>query len=290
MQIGFGWRVKLFIAMLFRLIRSIGIFLLLTGIALKLQAQFDFPSMGGRSSALGGCSVALCDAESSLDNWASMGGLEHTVLSLSVRQQFVSEGMGYARFAAAVPVGFGAWGASLVHYGNSDYNEQQITLAYAIPAGRKVLLAAGLHYLHSATVDPYYNPVNLFTFSLSLQYAPSKRLTVGFKAYNPFAAELHTDVYMRTPARFNLGVAYRLIDELLAVVEAEKDLYNEATLRMGVEYHFFEHYAFRVGLNTHPTIYTFGFGMRQRHWGADVSAQLHQVLGMTPHLSAYYCF
>ena len=255
-----------------------------------LFAQFDFPSLGGRSAAVGGCSVALDDAESAFDNLAAMGGLEHAVLSLSARQQFVAEGMGYARFAAAVPVGFGAWGASLVHYGNSDYNEQQLSLNYAIPAGRKVKVAAGFHYLHSGTSDAYYEPIHLVTFSVAVQYTPSERLTVGFKAFNPFAAELHTDVYMRTPARFNLGVAYRLLDELLAVVEAEKNLYCDATLRMGLEYHFLEHYDFRIGLNTRPTIYTIGFGMEQRHWGIGLSAQMHQVLGMTPQLSAYYCF
>ncbi len=278
-------------AMSCRLFRSLGVVLLLLGgFPVTLQAQFDFPSMGGRSAALGGCSVALDDAESSFDNWAAMGGLEHTVLSLSGRQQFVSEGLGYARLAAALPVGFGAWGASLLHYGNSDYNEQQVSLAYAAPAGRKVRVAAVLHYLHSATSDPYYDPVHLLTFSVAIQYAPSERLTVGFKAYNPLATEMHTDVYSRTPALLNLGVAYRLLDELLAVVEAEKNLYSEATLRMGLEYLFLENYAFRVGLNTHPTIYTFGLGIRQRHWGVDLSAQMHQVLGMTPQLSAYYSF
>lgn len=259
-------------------------------VPIATHAQFDFPAMGGTSAAMGGATTALTDPESAFDNIALLGSLESARLSLSVRQQFAAEGLGYARLGGALPVGFGSVALTILHYGSSDYNELQVSGAYGIPLGHAVRIGTGIHYLRSSTSDPYYDPQQLMTFSIALQYAPSDRVTIGFTTYNPLAAKMHTDIYMRVPARFNLGASYRPIDDLTTLVEVEKNLYNDPTLRLGIEYCLQEHYTFRVGLVTHPTIYTFGFGYRQRHIGADLSAQLHAVLGLTPQVSIHYTF
>lgn len=254
------------------------------------QAQFDFPAMGGAAAAMGGATAAQTDFESASDNIALLGALQSAHLTLSIRQQFATEGMGYARFGGAIPVGFGSVGLTALHYGNSDYNELQISGAYGIPLGNNVRMGAGFHYLRSSTSDPYYDPQQLMTFSVALQYSPSERIAIGFSTYNPLAARMRTDIYTRVPARFNLGASYRPVENLTTLVEVEKNLYYDPTLRFGIEYCLQQHYAFRVGLVTHPTIYTFGFGFRQRHIGADLSAQLHAVLGLTPQLNLHYTF
>lgn len=255
-----------------------------------LFAQFDFPPMGGRSAAMGGASVALREDESAQGNIAAMAWMRQVMVATAFRQTFVSEGFGTASLAASSPVGFGTAGLSFIHYGNSDYHEQQLSLLYALPVSRTVAMGVAFHYLHSGTSDAYYDPVNLLTFSAALQYSPTDELTVGFKTFNPFSVKLRDDLTYRTPALFTLGVAYRLIDELLAVAEAEKDLYNDATLRFGLEYSFLNNYAVRVGFNTNPVIYSFGVGMDFNRLGISLSAQVHNVLGITPHLSAHYRF
>lgn len=257
---------------------------------LPMAAQFDFPVLAGRAAAMGGAAVALPDHVSALDNIAGMARLQSTSVALAYQQQFLMQGMGYASAAAAVPVGFGAFAFSAVHYGNSDYNEQMLSLAYALPLGKQLSLGAAFHYLHASTSDPYYDPQHLLTFSVALQYAPSDKLTVGFKAYNPSAVALQTASQLYVPARFNLGASYWLADELLAVVEVEKSLYDDASLRCGLEYVFFDFYAVRMGFSTAPVCYTFGLGMQRQHLGVDLVAQYHSVLGMSPLLALSYRF
>lgn len=255
-----------------------------------LFAQFDFPAMGGRSAALGGVSVMLDDAMSTMSGNAMLASAEKASVGLGVRQEFLAQGMGYAMLGGVVPTGFGAASASVVHFGSSEYNEQNISLAYAIPIGKAVALSAVLHYLHSGTADPYYDPINRVTFSLSLGFCPSDELMIGFKAFNPVAVKADAPEEQRVPTLFCLGLSYRLVDGLLSVAEVEKRLDQQATLRFGLEYVFKESYFLRVGVNTFPVAYSFGFGMEFGGFGADLAAQIHNVLGLTPQLSLNYSF
>lgn len=258
--------------------------------AAPLFAQFDFPAMGGRSAAMGGAAVALGDEESAMHNIAALAQVDNFAVAASFRQGFMEEGMGCASFGGVVPVGFGAGALTFLHFGNVDYNEQSVNLLYGIPIGQRIAMGVGLHYLHSGTSDPYYEPLNRMTFSLALRYAPTKAFSVSFRAFNPSAVVSDADASPRLPALLNLGLSYRLTEQLLAVAEVEKDLQHLATLRFGVEYLFHEVYAFRVGVNTQPALYTFGFGLRKEHFGADIAAEFHSVLGLTPQLSLNYRF
>lgn len=258
--------------------------------ATPLFAQFNFPAMGGRSAAMGGAAVALGDEESAMHNIAALAQVDNFAVAASFRQGFMEEGIGCASFGGVVPVGFGAGALTFLHFGNVDYNEQSVNLLYGIPIGQRIAMGVGFHYLHSGTSDPYYEPLNRMTFSLALRYAPTKAFSVGFRAFNPSAVVSDADASPRLPALLNLGLSYRLTERLLAVAEVEKDLQHLATFRFGVEYLFHEVYAFRVGVNTQPAVYTFGFGLRKEHFGADIAAEFHSVLGLTPQLSLNYRF
>lgn len=258
--------------------------------ATPLFAQFDFPSMCGRGAGMGGVSVALDDGESAMSNIAALATLDNSVIATGFRQGFLERGMGYAFLGGAMPVGFGSAAVTVVHFGNADYNEQCVSLVYGIPLGERISMGAGFHYLYSGTSDPYYDALNRVTFSVALRYAPTDGFAVGFKAFNPIAVFSDSEQSICIPALFCLGFMYRLMDELLAVAEVEKSLYQLATLRLGLEYSFLENYAFQIGVNTQPVIYSFGFGLRWEHFGADISAEFHNVLGLTPQLSVKYRF
>lgn len=258
--------------------------------ATPLFAQFDFPTLGGRGAAMGGVGVALDDEVSAMYGVAALASKEQASVALAARQSYLAEGMGYALLGGIVPVGFGSTALSVTHYGNADYNEQQASLSYAVPLGQNVSLGAAFHYLHSGTSDPYYDPLNKITFSLALRYEAGKNLAVAFKAFNPTAVVANEANSQHIPSLFTLGVAYRLIDELLAVGEVEKNLYQSATLRFGLEYELEEIYYFRLGMSTFPAIYTLGFGLDKKHFCADIAVQIHNVLGVTPNLSIVYIF
>jgi len=190
----------------------------------------------------------------------------------------------------ALPTSMGTWAASYIHYGNSNYYEQQASLDYALRVAKTIYLGVAFHYMNAATSDPYYAPQHLLSFTASIQYTPSDRLCIGTRIYNPAAATLNNETALHTPAIFNLGVSYRLVSELLATAEIEKNFYHPSSLRMGLEYTFLDICRARIGMATNPIIYTFGFGLAHEHIVVDLSTQVHNALGWIPMISMNYLF
>lgn len=256
--------------------------------ATPLFSQYHFPSIDSRAAALGGASLALTGNAAPVENIAGLASLKKTVFSASIRQITISKGFGMVQASAATPLAFGSCGIEGFYYGNSQYNEARISFAYAMPIDKNIHFGTALHWLHSGTSDHYYIPQNELTFSAALQYSPSKEITVGFKAFNPIAVQLSGSEREHTPAIFSLGVACKLLDNLMAICEAEKELRYDATLRFGVEYTFLDNYALRLGFNTNPAIYTFGIGINLQSFGFNMASQIHNILGMMPHFSVHY--
>lgn len=258
--------------------------------ATPLFAQFDFPSMTGSGAAMGGMSVSINDPRAAYATIADLAQMQTTTISLSVRQNLMADGLGLAAASAAMPLKFGGIALSALHFGDADYNEQNISAAYALPLGERLSLGGAFHYLHSATSDPYYTPLHRLTFSVAMRYMASDKFSVAFKVYNPIAV-LSDDVEgVHTPSIFTLGLSYCISDELLAAAEVEKNLFYDATVRFGLQYCFLERYYARVGLATQPALYTFGFGAQWGHLGADFAFQFSNPLGLTPLVSLSYSF
>lgn len=258
--------------------------------AVPLFAQFEFPSMGARSAAMGGVRVALTDAVSAMWNLSALSVVDAPTVSLAARGSVKNTGLGYASLAAAAPLGVGTASATAVHFGDADYNEQQLSAGYALLLSDAISLGVAFHYLHSGTSDPYYDPLHRVTFSLAMQYRISELLTVGFQTFNPLAVIAENDDAVRLPATVAVGVAYRLTDELLGVAELYKNIYYRPSLRFGLEYLFLDVYLARVGVATAPVVYTFGLGMERERFGVALAAQVHSLLGMSPQLEAHYNF
>ena len=258
--------------------------------AAPLFAQFDFPAMGGRGAAMGGVSVVLDDPESAMRNVAGLAQSENRAIALAFRQNYAMSGLSYGSAGVVFPVSFGTFSSSYIHYGDADYNEQMLTLSYAMPLGKSLLAGVSFHYLYSATSDAYYIPQRLYTFTVAIQYMPSEDIFVGFRAFNPIATMLNSKEDDYSPSCFNLGIGYNITSDFMAVAEVEKLLFNKPSLRFGVEYSFWDFCRARVGVNTEPTIFTFGFGIERSRFAVDIAAQIHGTLGLTPQLSTHYFF
>lgn len=267
-------------------IRFIALVVLLR--ATPLFAQFDFPPMSASSAAMGGMSIALEDPSAAFATISDLASLKSAVFSLSVRQNLMVEGLGYASAAAAAPIGFGGAALSAIYFGDADYNEKNFSLAYALPLSNNIKLGAAFHYLHSATADPYYYPLQRLTFSLAIRYSPSDKLSLAFRTFNPIAVSSDDNEGVHTPSVFTLGASYQISDELLAAAEVEKNLFYDASLRFGLQYCFHDNYFARIGIATKPILYSFGFGAKWEHLGADLAFQFSNPLGLTPLITLSY--
>ena len=239
---------------------------------------------------MGGTSVAITSPYAAVHNLAGLGNLDGGFAAIALRQSLVSSDMNLYGLAVATPLPFGGVGLQAQYFGDADYNEKQLTAAYGMPVNDELSLAVGFHLLHSSTSDPYYDPLLRLTFSLAVQYSPLDDLVIGFRTFNPVAMVAETNQAVRIAALFNLGVSYRIVNDLMATVEVEKNVYYDASLRFGMEYLFADYFAARVGAGTAPTFYSFGVAVRLQHLAVDLAAQVHSLLGISPLIALSYNF
>ena len=240
-------------------LRQAILILLLSVLVPTSSAQFVNIPHNARSSAMGGCFVAKTDVGS---------------VSLGYRQGFALAGMADKRLSVIWPTGkIGVVGAMYLHHGNIDYHEQQAAVGYAMHPWPWALVGVGGKWLGIGTSDPHYEPqqwlaVTAF-FRASIRHT-QVAVVVGSRPWD-----------VTRPYSLHLQAQYLTDGNLLTVMEFEQE--DCARVHMGMEYTYEKMVMFRAGIATAPLVATFGLGFRHKMFSVDLGAEVHQVLGITPH-------
>lgn len=264
------------------------VIMLLFASPVAAQAQFELPAMGARGAAMGGTSVALGDAASSLCNVAALAHRSGYGVAMAYRNDFLMATTAHkwlAAYGSLTPTGTIA--ASYHHYGGSLYSEQRLSAGYAQALGQQLSIGATIDYLYSGVSDGHYDALHALTFTAGMQLSVGRSWTLGARIFNPAAVRAGAD---RLPVVMNIGAAWQTTSALLTTIEVEKSIYSPATLRAGAEYAFLEHFAARLGLVTYPVTYCFGVGANYGHYDLDFVAAVHQHLGLMPQIGLSAAF
>ena len=257
---------------------------LLCSLAFSAQAQFVFPALGARSAAMGGASMGLDDLGSAADNIAGTAFQSHNGIGLSYQQHYLMKELPYLNLAGILRTGDN--GAALLRYGyhgSSQYNEQQVAGGYALKVTQRLALGVTVNYLHAGCNDPRYESKNHLSCAIGMQYRPNNRCIFGVKVFNPIFLKSGNELVIdRLPVVFNMGVGYKLTSNFTGTLEVEKNIYQKPTVRMGAEYCFWEMLYCRAGFATQPNCFGFGVGFHNKRIHADISAQMHPTLGLSP--------
>ena len=235
---------------------------------LTATAQFNSIAQSARSGALGGAVCLDMDANS---------------LAVGYRQDFLLPSMAVKSMALQWNTGnTGTALAMYEHNGNTDYNEQQVGLGYVMKVTSWLNVGVAGRYLYSGTSDGHYASQQWLAASALLMAQVTKSTSLVLLAgHRPW-----DDI---RPMRFHLQAAYKPLPALLTLMELESE--ECLRWRFGMEYCYEGHYFVRAGMATHPTVLTFGLGMRQgRHYALDLAIEAHNTLGITPQITLTLCF
>lgn len=285
----------------YRLIIMISLFFFL-GIApgsVFAGSDIQLPA-GGRSSGLGNASVALSDFWSIQNNQAGLGSLQSIAASFYYQNRFLVSELGSGAFGLVLPTQSGVFGLSYRNFGYSQYQETKIGLAYGRQFGERFSAGLQIDYLGNKLYSEY-GQAGLLTFEIGLQHKISEKVIIGVHAFNPISANLSDEPEERTPSIIRLGAAWSVSDELLLVLETEKNVNYKPSIRAGLEYEVAEKIYTRLGYASVPALtgaenlsvasqYSFGFGLNHGPLDIDFAAQVHQTLGWSPAISMTYRF
>jgi hypothetical protein len=244
---------------------------------------------GGRSLAMGGTSVALCDFWSLVNNQAGAAWLSEISAGFGFENRFLLKELNYEQIGFAVPMKIGTIGLIANRFGNDQYSELKAGLNYARKFGKHFSVGVQMDYLRIHIADEYGNK-SLFSCEIGLMYHADKKLTIGIQLLNPVPVRVISQPPVLLPATILLGLSYRFSSEFITSIEAGKDLENPLVFRAGAEYHFAKPAYARIGISTRPTSFTFGFGLEFGKFKLDVASGYHQALGFSPSGSIIYAF
>jgi hypothetical protein len=256
---------------------------------LVVKAGNDDLPIGARSTGLANASVTLTDVWSAHHNQAGLGFLEKAAAGIYYENRFLIPELGLSAGVIAVPVKKGAFGLSIRNFGYQLYNESKVGLGYGRAFGDKLSIGMQLNLLNVRFAD-VYGARNAFTIEVGAIYKLNSNLTVATHINNPTRAKLTDLDADRLPTILRFGLRYQFSKKVFVAGEAQKDSYNKAQLRFGLEYMASNVFFLRAGIASNPINSSFGFGLKLKKLMLDFSGTFHQVLGFTPQFSLTYQF
>ncbi len=246
----------------------------------------DFP-IGARSSAMGNASVSLSDVWSAQHNQAGLGFVRDYAGGVYYENRFLLKELSIKGGAVAVPVKGGTFGLCITSFGYTQYSENKYSLSFAKSFGNKLSAGIAIDYL-STKIAEGYGSKSVVAAEAGIIAKPIKNLTIGVHIYNPTRSKIASYNDERLPTIIRLGGDYNFSNKVILAIETEKDIAQKAIFKAGIEYKVAKEFYLRAGIATNPTLSCFGFGVNLKNLKIDLSANYHQVLGISPQLGLSY--
>lgn len=235
---------------------------------------------GGRSNAMGSCSVSLNDFWSIQNNPAGMANYRFFGVGISYENRFLMKELSLYNAALVLPVKIGTFGLSFNRFGFENFNENKIGLSYARAFSPYLKIGLKLDYLLFKFSDEYAKR-RTATFELGIQSDITNDLCIGVYIFNPINVKLKTIHNERIPVIFRFGFAYKVTKDFLATSEVEYNTDSNLDYRLGLEYSQLDDFYIRAGVHTNPATACIGVGYSLSRVVIDISATMNQYTGVS---------
>lgn len=262
--------------------------LVLLSSSLLVKAQGWMPQ-GARSAGLGGSSVTLVDAFAFHHNPGALGFLEEGAVGVSYETRFLLRELQSQSIAVAQPLKTGVLSFGGQFYGYETFRTNRIGVGYSMKLSDNLAVGVQLNYL-SLRLDPFYGIKHSVTGEVGMLATLGEELTFGFSVVNLGRTRLSEFQDDRFSTIMRLGASYKLMEELLFVVELEQEVTYDTRLRAGLEYNPTKRFYFRCGVEGAPMDFSFGTGFKFGNLKLDLATYYSQILGWTPNASLIYNF
>jgi hypothetical protein len=243
--------------------------------------------MGARSASLGNASVTLSDGWSIFNNIGGLAKIPSATANFTYALQPSLPGTDRAAFTFAAPLGIGVFGGGIFRFGDELYSEQILTAGYANQLG---LASLGLKANYIQYRAEGFDTRSVVSLSFGGVAELSPTFLVGAHIVNLNQPKLSSTEDERLPAKLITGVQFHPDNNLILLLELEKDIDYEATVKGGVEYKFYKKVDFRAGFNLNPNTVSCGVGYQSSWLSIDYGIQYNPVTQAQYQISTGYKF
>jgi hypothetical protein len=238
---------------------------------------------------MSGCGVTISDIWSVSHNQAGLAYLEKPMVGLYHERRFLIKELSFSSLAAVIPTKPGSFGFVVNYFGFSKYYDTKLGFAFSHRLGEKIAGGIQLDYFNTYMYGSESN-IQRISFELGVITNPAKNLNFGFHLFNPFPRKLKHNSLSGLSSTARLGFSYFFYEKVLLTAEAFKKHPESIILKTGIEYIPVKQIAFRFGISTEPSSFSFGLGYYLKKLWTGIAFTNHQVLGVTPHFDIGFKF
>jgi hypothetical protein len=255
----------------------------------NVYAIDDLTIAGGKSSGLGYTSVTQSDEWSAFNNQAGLAWCKNYSAGIYFENRFLLKDLSGKALAITLPLGKGAFGICLSQFGYSLFSEMKSGIAYGMHLTNRLSAGVQISYFRLHIADGFKDN-GLFSCQIGLQFRASDHFWLGLHLNNPIPVKLSQVNTERLPTLIQFGFNWRISNGLRSDAEVEKDLNHKPAIRAGIEYCPSKSIFIRVGVQSSPAIFTFGFGFEFNNLQFDIASSYNLALGYSPQASVVYFF
>ncbi|HRG37060.1 MAG TPA: hypothetical protein PK289_00875 [Bacteroidia bacterium] len=265
------------------------VLLIFIGIHFSALAQNGYLLSGARSTALGSASVSLSDEWGVIHNQAGLGFVRHASTGFYYKNSFLIKELGARNAILTLPIKTGTLGAAFTNFGYSAYSENKLNLSFAKAFSNSFSMGIAFDYLFTHIAEGNTNFKTLVG-EVGILTKLRKNLTLGAHLYNPTRSKTGKNSTERIPTIMQLGLCYQAAEQLMLLVETEKDMGRQPVFKAGIEYQVLSHFFLRTGISSQPFLTSYGVGFQRHQLKIDIGGNYHQTLGFTTQIGFSYSF
>ncbi|HIG75167.1 MAG TPA: hypothetical protein EYQ24_11495 [Bacteroidetes bacterium] len=278
------------------MLRALSVLLVACCLAATAAPAFaQYAEGGARSLAMARSGVAVGGMAWGHANPASWATAPRQV-GLESSQAYGLSELRLAGASATVPLGIGTVAASGRVYGAEGYAETRLAVGFGreLPLSTTRRLAVGIVAGYDAVAIDGFGSTGHPLLSFGAQGDLTPRLRAGAVVRNALGlladAESDLDRPLGTVPAVAVGTAYAPRVGTLLALDVEQDLEGELSVRAGLEARIVDALTLRGGVGTAPVRYSAGVGLHVGPLHADLAAEVHETLGLTPAVSLQFGF
>lgn len=241
--------------------------------------------MGARSASIGYASSTLSDEWALLNNPAGLSKLTQSTCGFAYALNPALPGADRLTAVGNMPVKLGVIGASVFKFGDELYSEHIVSAGYANQLGL-ASLGIKVNYIQYRADGFGAKSVVSINFGGIAEITPL--ISIGAYIVNINQPKLSTVDEERLPVKLVSGVQFNPSEEILLVVEIEKDINYDPTLKSGIEYVIHQKIKVRTGFNLGPNSIHGGVGYYTSRLNVDYALQYNHALKTQFQISSGY--
>lgn len=226
------------------------------------------------------------DAFSISSNQAALASLKKISTGVYGERRFMLADLSSYKLAAVLPVGENVFGFKTDYSGSAVYNQSELSLAYARPIGK---MHAGIQFNYYTMNASLYGKASTINVEGGFIYQATEKIRTGIHIYNPLKRNMSKSAE-ELPFIYTTGIGYDVSDKFFMAAAVIKTENQPVNIQAGMQYCFDQKLIARMGASTGTTSFYFGAGLNMSAFRIDITASLHEYLGLTPGLMIIYTY